>query len=89
MNPFQLIWFAPLLFFCLWTALLARLKGYSAACWFFGGGVIGVVILCALPSVMPTDRDRKRNGSFFGLVVSGVSITVAGLFFKAFDYFRA
>ncbi len=78
MKPLVIILPAVLLFFCLWTAFLARFKGYSAACWFLGGGALGVAVLCLLPPASPLDRARRRRGNLLGLLWSGLSVLVLG-----------
>ncbi len=79
MSRLQILPAAALLFFCLWTALLARFKGYSATCWFLGGGLVGVAVLCRLKAAGPDDRARKTRVNRLGLLMSGLSI--AGIWF--------
>jgi len=62
------------LFFCLWSALLARLKGYSATCWLLGGGILGVDLLCCLPSAGSAERENGKRGNRLGLFLSGLSM---------------
>ncbi len=64
------------LFFCLWSALLARLKGYSAMCWLLGGGLVGVALLCWLPMAGPGQLENGRRGNRLGLFLSTLSILV-------------
>lgn len=77
MQPLQITLLAVLVFFCLWTALFARLKGYSAACWFLSGGFVGVIVLCLLPTATPVQSERKRNANLLGLILSAISVFVA------------
>ena len=70
MTHLQIISLVLSVFFCLWTALLARLKGYSATCWFLGGGVLGVLLLCRLPLAGPGERAQKARGNRLGLILS-------------------
>jgi hypothetical protein len=69
------------MFLCLWTGLMARLKGYSAVCWLFGGGVVGLVLLCRLPVAGPGDWARKARGNRLGLVLSLLWLPVLWLAF--------
>jgi len=54
MSTSEIIAPAGLIFVCLWNALLARFKGYRAACWLFAGGLIGVLA----PSYPPLAGSR-------------------------------
>ena len=75
-QPFPLV---ALFFLCLWAAMFARFKGYSAACWFLGGGMIGVLVLCFLPTAGPAEREKRDRGNRLGLLFSGLSILAATL----------
>ena len=75
MNEAQIYSGALLVFFCLWTASLARLKGYSAACWFLAGGAVGVVVLCFLPAVSFGQPQKRIRGNRLGLLMSAVSLS--------------
>lgn len=77
----QVLLWAVLGFFCLWSALLARLKGYSAICWLLGGGVIGVVLLCQLSPASVGRRQDKIRGNLLGLSISVLTI-FAGWWFR-------
>ena len=82
MKPLQIAAVAALVFFCLWTALLARLKGYSATCWLLAGGIVGVVALCLLPQVAANlGGSKKRKGDLLGLILTVVTVLAAGLLF--------
>ena len=84
MKSLQILSLAALVFFCLWTALLARLKGCSATCWFLGGGILGETRLLGRKTVeaMRTNRmtpeienriaelDPNSDGYGFGLTVA-------------------
>ena len=67
------MWLA-LFFFCLWSALLARFKGYSAACWLLGGGALGILILFCLPPANPYEAAKQRRGNRLGLTLSIASL---------------
>ena len=79
MNSFQTILLAASLFLCLWTATLARLKGYSAVCWLLGGGVIGVLVLCQLPPADHREPKRQWRGNRLGLLMSSASLAIVWL----------
>jgi hypothetical protein len=81
MNLIQLLIGSIAAFFCLWTALLARLKGYSAICWLMGGGAIGVLILCFLPQASRHDWRKKTLGNLLGLILSILSLGTVFLCF--------
>ena len=89
MKPLPLVTLTTIVFFCLWTALLARLKGYSAACWLLGGGIAGVVILCILPPVPVVQQEQRIKGNLLGLAVSGtvsVLLLIVGcLYFRRIE----
>jgi hypothetical protein len=70
MDLFRLVISAAMLFFCLWSALLARLKGYSALCWVLAGGPVGVVLLWRLPLAGPCELKRQRKCNRLGLLIS-------------------
>jgi hypothetical protein len=74
MDLARILLWAPLVFFCLWSALLARLKGYSAICWLLSGGAVGVLVLCLLPSTGPGQLVQKRRCNLLGLAISALSI---------------
>jgi hypothetical protein len=74
MQRLQIIFWSTAIFFCLWAGLLARLKGYSATCWLLGGGPVGVIVLCRLPSVSGLEPTKRRSGNRLGLVFSGLSV---------------
>jgi hypothetical protein len=73
----------PILFFGLLTALLAARKGYNPLCWFFAGGVVGLIVLAFRPftnNVGLSDSDRialQQEGNRIGLIVSGVMLGLA------------
>ena len=69
------------LFLCLWTVLLARFKGYSALCWFFAGGIVGVLILWRLPA-FPEPQFRVRANAL-GTALSALSL-LAAMLLKSF-----
>jgi hypothetical protein len=79
MISLRLLWLAVTLFFCTWAALLARLKGYSALCWFLAGGPVGVLLLSRLRSVNPREWKERRKANRLGLVLSGASLLAACL----------
>ncbi len=79
MTGVQLVFVAAPLFLCFWTAVLARFKGYSATCWFLGGGVVGVVILSLLPSVTPDEAPTKLRGNRIGILVSTITLSALWL----------
>ena len=79
MNSFQIILLAALFFLCLWAAVFARFKGYSAACWFLGGGIIGVLVLSFLPLAGPGNGEKRARGNRLGLLFSALSILGAAL----------
>ncbi len=79
----QLLLPTALLFFCLWTALLARFKGYSATCWLLGGGVVGVAVLCLLPAPGPAEPEKRTKGNRLGLFLSAASLSAACLWWVA------
>jgi len=77
MTAVQLALGAALLFFCLWSATLACLKGYNAACWLFAGGLVGVLVLSRqAPSSALEPRKIKRFNRV-GLLLSVLSILLA------------
>jgi hypothetical protein len=74
MDLARILLWALLVFFCLWSALLARLKGYSAICWLLSGGAIGVLLLCLLPFASPSRLAQRRRYNLLGLAISALSI---------------
>jgi hypothetical protein len=82
MNLIQITLAAALFFLCLWTSIFARFKGYSAACWFLGGGIIGVLVLCFIPTVGRVEGQKRIQGNRLGLLLSGLSILAAFLLRK-------
>ena len=76
--PHIVFWGAVVLF-CLWSALLARLKGYSAICWMFAGGIVGVVLLCRLPPARSEHFSKRRRFNLLGLLISAVTLLLGGL----------
>lgn len=85
MNRLESFLPVALLFFCLWTALLARLKGYSALCWLFAAGPIGVVLLCKLTRVNLGERQKKSWANRLGLSLSATSLLLGFLFRTWFE----
>ena len=83
METLRILMWPALFFFCLWSALLARFKGYSAACWLLGGGALGVVILFCLPLASPYESAKQRRGNRLGLALS-VAFLLAGWLVKQF-----
>ena len=77
MNPLPVLWWGAALLFCLWTSLLARLKGYSALCWLLAGGPVGVLVLCLLPLVSPVERKPRHRANRWGLILSTLSLVTA------------
>jgi hypothetical protein len=77
MSPFHLLPVRGTLFFSVWTALLARLKGYSALRWHFAAGPVGVLVLLRLrPASQLEDAQRKKNDRI-GLALSTFTVLAA------------
>jgi hypothetical protein len=79
MDSAHIVFWAALVLFCLWSAILARLKGYSAVCWLFAGGMVGVALLCRLPPARSQRAAKRRRANRLGLLLSGASLLLAGL----------
>jgi hypothetical protein len=82
MMILQIVLGGGLFFFWLWTALLARFKGYSAVCWLFGGGIVGLVFLSRLPLAGPADPRKRSKGNLLGLALSCISVITAFLLMR-------
>ena len=79
METLHMLAWPALFFFCLWSALLARFKGYSAGCWLLSGGLLGVIVLFRLPLAGPLEQRTQLRGNRLGLGLSLASLLAACL----------
>ena len=65
------------------TGLLAHRKGYNFFLWLLAGGIIGLVVLAALPFVNNPRveeherRDKKRRGNAIGGALAALGVLIA------------
>jgi hypothetical protein len=78
MSAPRKLFLAAMLFFCVWAAILARLKGYRARCWLLAGPA-GVLVLCCLPLVGACEPRRQAAGNRLGLFLSLIFLAAAWL----------
>jgi hypothetical protein len=77
MTTVQLALGGTMLFFCLWSASLACLKGYNAACWLLAGGPVGVLVLLRREPTSPREPRKIKQVNRLGLLLSALSILAA------------
>ena len=64
---------------------IADSKGFNPACWIFAGGLLGLIVLLAMPSAKRAkdeadQKERARSGNTAGLVVTGLAALIVFAF---------
>ena len=65
--------------------VIADNKGFNPACWIFAGGLLGLIVLLAMPSAKRAkdeadQKGRTSAGNTAGLVVTGLAALIVFAF---------